>query len=201
MNIHEELLNAAKTAGFEGRKPGQSRDEYIKELVLIVGLKVDAKVWDGLSQEAQTYYNLAGEAINTWVGQTHNPANPAEKAIPHLPGLDDAEAPAATTTAAAEPVHHAPAVPIKGPETGRVSAAAPNPANTPKAATGEKKSVTNTTRSIVVAHMDWNNDQIKAELVKQGYAEADLKISSISTIRTDALNTLNEALRQGWKKP
>lgn len=184
MNIHEELVNAASTAGFTGRKPGQSRDEYAKELISTVGLKVDAKVWDTLSQEAQTYYNLAGEAMNT------------DKPIPPIPGFDDQEvavqAPASDETRAA-------AVPIKVPET-RISSSGPNQANTPKPKE-EKKSVTNSTRSIVVAHMDWNNEQIKVELVKQGYAEAELKPSSISTIRTDALNTLNEALRQGWKKP
>lgn len=171
MSFYDEFKIALETINHPPQGI-QTREEYLVGVLTAIGKEIDDKTWDKLSAGAQHWYLKAADACNS------------DLPIPSLPGFDQMNG----ETTEVKPVH----ITNNG-----TSAKAVTPAKKER----PPKSNSSLTRQIVIQHMDWSNEQIKAELLRVGVDEMSLKISSISTVRTDSLATLKEALELGWKKP
>lgn len=177
ISIFDELAAGAKNSGFVAYVSGEDVQKYLAAFCNAV-YSVPEETWKGFSDPAQAWYNEASAAIN------------AGTAIALPPGFP--EVPAGDAPAVA-------AKPAKGEK-------APKPAKEPKPAKAAKpekapreRGITTIIREMVILRPLIKPEQLKIELMNEhGFKDEQLKMSSISTIRTDALSTVSLAKKLGY---
>lgn len=172
MTTYEEILAAAKTvAGFK-EKTVESDEDYLKDLAKLVAV-VDDATWNGLSQQAQKWYNMAVKAVN---GGQKLPECPGYtySAVQEEPPKPELKKPAAPKT------ENAP-VPVSN---GRA-------ARTPGAI--------DAVRRVVIKHLDWNIEQVYNHLVQNGFPTVSRATVEVNV--GDIKKVINVAKELGWTPP
>jgi hypothetical protein len=173
-SIYEELLGAAQTLPtWEPRKAGESTPDYLYRLVLAVK-EVSEPEWNKLTESTtHVWFNSAAAILNA--GQPLN----------DCPGFTDGGAPA---KAAKEPKAPKAAKAPKEPKPVKEKVAASEGASS--------RGIIVVLREAVIKNPAITGEQMKAVAIEAGFTEP--KPSTISTIRTDTLSTINMAKRLGY---
>lgn len=179
-SVYEELLAAAQTQNFSPRGPEEPVEDYLGRLIRVVHLVPDP-VWEKLSEAAQTWYNAAAKLSN------------GGGVVGNCPGYEDA--PAEAGTAAPEPSPE----PAKAKDPARASKPSraskqqklPEPIPDPDVP-GEAKAarlggISKAARELIILHPEWTTAELRDQLVLDGWDGAQLKVSTLATLRTDTL--------------
>ena len=194
--IFEELAAATKNSGFVNFNPGEDVQKYLTALTLAV-YTVPEAAWNALSTVAQTWYNEATAAMNCG-GQI---------AVPQGLVVPDAPAAAATTEKAAPAPKAAAKTAVDTAAAKAAKAAEKEAAKAKKAADAaaakaakapRERGITHIMREVVLDHQDWSIEQIRAQLVADGFSADVLKESTIGSVRTDMLITIKLIQRKGY---
>lgn len=185
-SIYAELLAAVNTVAFPPRNVGESVSDYLGRLVRTVHTVSD-EAWAKLTEPCQAWFNEAAAKIN------------AGGLLLECPGFTDEP-----VTVALDPKEKVPAAPKKTKEEKDAEAAQ---AKADKAASKAKekadkeaakkaakperaRGVSEALRELIIRNQGWTTEQLKQQLILDGWVEEQLKVGTLSTLRTDTLSTI-----------
>lgn len=178
VTVYSQLLDAARgQAGWVERKPDELVAPYLQRLVLCVK-EVPDDVWNKLDEQTtQAWFNSAATILN------------AGEPLTTCPGLDDAK-PAKAAKAPKAPKPPKAEKPAKAPK------APKEPKEKLAPADGHSsRGIIGVLREAVILNPGITTEEMKKVADENGFIEP--KASTISTIRTDTLSTINIAKRLG----
>ncbi len=173
MDLHQQLLEAAKSVGFNDKTPGETDDEYLTRLVRTVAT-VDDPAWNIITKAGQAWFNDAVDAVN------------AMQSPPALPGFNTAEVeqPNPEAEPPAEPESKV-ALPLPATEPQKPMGSLPTTKPTIPAIKQAKRTrvtsgLIDALRRTVIQHPDWSARTVYDHLTKNGFPNANIETVNVN---------------------